>query len=55
MDLSIENVDDFASKDVHLFVGTVHVHPQNWLAIGVYYPPQAPAGRSGAQLGLGLS
>lgn len=48
-------VDDFAGKDVHLFVGTVHAHPQVWLAIGVYYPPRVPADHSGVQLGLDLS
>ena len=48
-------IDDFADKDVHLFVGTVHVHPQVWLAIGVYYPPRAQDDHTGVQLGLGLT
>lgn len=42
-------VDEFRSKDVCLFTGTVHVHPQNWLAIGVYYPPK-PIASTGEQL-----
>lgn len=47
-------VDEFRTKDLHLFVGTVHLHPRVWLAIGVYYPP-ARSGHSGEQLALGLA
>lgn len=25
-------------KDTHLFVGTVHTHPNSWIALGVFYP-----------------
>lgn len=27
--------------DTHFYVGTVHGHPNNWVIIGLYYPPKA--------------
>lgn len=48
-------VTDFHAKYLHLFVGTVHAHPQVWLAIGVYYPPKPSAiAHNVEQLGLDL-
>ena len=26
--------------DTHFYVGTVHQHPQNWIIIGLFYPPK---------------
>jgi hypothetical protein len=28
--------------DTHFFVGTVHQHPQNWIIVGLFYPPKQP-------------
>ena len=25
--------------DTHFFVGTIHQHPNNWIIVGLYYPP----------------
>lgn len=31
--------------DTHFFVGTVHNHPNNWIIVGLFYPPRPkPAG-----------
>ncbi|MFL6283262.1 MAG: hypothetical protein ACJ74Q_09000 [Pyrinomonadaceae bacterium] len=27
-------------NDTHFFVGTIHKHPNNWLIIGLFYPPK---------------
>jgi hypothetical protein len=29
-------------NDTHFFVGTVAAHPQNWIIIGLFYPPHKP-------------
>ena len=26
--------------DTHFFVGTLHQHPNNWIIVGLYYPPR---------------
>ena len=26
--------------DTHFFVGTLHQHPDNWIIVGLYYPPR---------------
>jgi len=28
--------------DTHFFVGTVHQHPNNWIIVGLFYPPATP-------------
>lgn len=38
-------------RDTHFYVGTVHRYPDNWIIVGVYYPP-LPS--SSAQAGLPL-
>jgi hypothetical protein len=30
--------------DTHFFVGTLHQHPNNWIIIGLYYPPPLRTG-----------
>jgi len=32
-----EMIDKF---DTHFFVGTVHQHPNNWIIVGLFYPPK---------------
>ena len=27
------------AKETHFFVGTVHLHPKNWIIVGLFYPP----------------
>jgi len=27
--------------DTHFFVGTIHQHPNNWIIVGLFYPPKA--------------
>jgi len=27
-------------KDLHFFVGTVNAHPQEWIIVGLFYPPK---------------
>ena len=29
---------ELPSRDIHLFLGTMHLYPRNWIIIGVYYP-----------------
>lgn len=31
--------DMIEKNDTHFFVGTVHLHPKNWMIVGLYYPP----------------
>lgn len=34
---------EMATKfNTHFFVGTLHQHPNNWIIIGLYYPPRPP-------------
>jgi hypothetical protein len=38
--------EDLIEKhDLHFFVGTLHQHPNNWMIVGLFYPPKprAPA------------
>ena len=33
--------DDMLKRfDTHLLVGTLHQHPNNWIIVGLYYPPR---------------
>jgi hypothetical protein len=32
--------DMIDNKDLHFFVGTLHQHPNNWMIIGLFYPPK---------------
>lgn len=32
--------EEMASKDFHLFLGTIRKHPWQWTAVGIYYPPK---------------
>jgi hypothetical protein len=27
--------------DTHFYVGTVHLHPQTWIIVGLFYPPRS--------------
>jgi hypothetical protein len=27
-------------NDTHFYVGTIHQHPNNWLIVGLFYPPR---------------
>ena len=29
---------ELGRRELHLFLGTIHVHPRSWIIIGVYYP-----------------
>jgi hypothetical protein len=31
-------------NDTHFFVGTVHLHPGNWIIVGLFYPPHSSRG-----------
>jgi len=33
----VEMIEKF---DTHFFVGTVHQHPNNWIIVGLFYPPK---------------
>ena len=33
-----------ADLDTHVFVGTVHKHPKNWVIVGLFYPPKTTQG-----------
>jgi len=44
---------DFAKKDLLLLMGTIHRFPDQWLIVGIVYPPKPPAGAA-RQLGLSL-
>lgn len=35
-------VDLLLNKDLHFYVGTVHLYPNSWIIVGLFYPPQAP-------------
>lgn len=43
----------FSQKDLILLMGTIHRFPDQWLIVGIVYPPRPPAGAS-KQLGLSL-
>ena len=33
--------DEMINKnETHFFVGTVHQHPNNWIIVGLFYPPR---------------
>jgi len=34
-------INDF---ETHFFVGTVHQYPNNWIIVGLFYPPLATTG-----------
>jgi hypothetical protein len=44
---------DFSKKDLLFLMGTIHRFPDQWLIVGLVYPPKQPPAR-GAQLGLQL-
>lgn len=45
---------EFAEKDLHFLMGTVHRFPDQWLIVGLAYPPnQPPADQQAQQLALG--
>jgi hypothetical protein len=44
---------EFAAKDLLLLMGTIHRFPDQWLIVGIIYPPK-PAPSHGRQLGLSL-
>ena len=45
---------EFAAKDLLLLMGTIHRFPDQWLIVGIVYPPKPPPPARVAQLGLGL-
>lgn len=44
---------EFSQKDLLLLMGTIHRFPDQWLIVGLVYPPKPPPG-AGKQLGLPL-
>lgn len=44
---------EFADKDLLLLMGTIHRFPDQWLIVGIVYPPRRPPKRV-EQLGLSL-
>lgn len=44
---------DFARKDLFFLMGTIHRFPDQWLIVGIVYPPKPPQVRA-EQLGLTL-
>ena len=44
---------EFAGKDLLFLMGTIHRFPDQWLIVGIVYPPKRPPARD-AQLGLQL-
>ena len=44
---------DFAAKDLLLLMGTIHRFPDQWLIVGIIYPPK-PDPNQAEQLGLSL-
>ena len=44
---------EFSQKDLLFLTGTIHRFPDQWLIVGIVYPPKQPQVR-GAQLGLQL-
>jgi hypothetical protein len=44
----------FQEKDLHFLMGTIHRFPDQWLIVGLVYPPRPPANPVVQQLGLGL-
>jgi len=37
----VEMID---KNDTHFFVGTLHQHPNNWIIVGLFYPPRQAQG-----------
>lgn len=37
--------------DTHFFVGTLHQHPNNWIIVGLYYPPRVEPSELFPELG----
>jgi hypothetical protein len=31
--------DMITKRDTHFYVGTMHGHPNNWIIVGLFYPP----------------
>jgi hypothetical protein len=44
----------FQSKDLHFLMGTIHRFPDQWLIVGLVYPPRQPAKPVVQELDLGL-
>lgn len=36
--------DMIEKYDTHFYVGTVHLHPQSWIIVGLFYPPRSAQG-----------
>jgi hypothetical protein len=45
---------EFEKKDLLFLMGTMHRFPDQWLIVGVIYPPKPQQAPSNQQLGLGL-
>jgi hypothetical protein len=45
---------EFRDKDLHFLMGTIHRFPDQWLIVGLVYPPRLQAKPAVQQLGLGL-
>jgi hypothetical protein len=45
---------EFSQKDLLLLMGTIHRFPDQWLIVGLIYPPKPPAPPNERQLDLGL-
>ena len=38
--------------DTYFYVGTVHLHPQTWIIVGLFYPPKTQPGLFNGTSGL---
>ena len=45
---------EFKEKDLLFLMGTIHRFPDQWLIVGLVYPPKRPPEPAEQQLGLGL-
>jgi hypothetical protein len=45
---------EFQSKDLHFLMGTIHRFPDQWLIVGLVYPPRQPSKPVVQELDLGL-
>jgi hypothetical protein len=36
--------DMIEKNDTHFYVGNIHQHPDNWLIVGLFYPPMPAIG-----------
>ena len=36
--------DTIEKNDTHFYVGNIHQHPDNWLIVGLFYPPMPAIG-----------